>query len=167
MAEVTIDDLKNNFYANQVKDSALEAALAKSIAEVKIRIGLSAYSDMTADNPSDAVAAVFVGEAVENFTMARLARNLNFRFRPSGLVAQEQDAGSPSTNASSQVLNKYLTPQDQMALSKQFRDEAEQNLDLAGFATKTSYTMTNVSDIEVDTSIPRQTSSEAFDVAAD
>jgi|SRR6185369_15643155 len=162
MAEVVTADLQARFYLSDVKTTAIDAALAKSIAEVKSRIGTAAYTDMTGATPSDAVKAVFVTEAVENFTMARLARNLNLRFRSSGLTIQEQDSASPINN--NNIINKYLDPTQQLSLSNQFRDQALENLALAGFNTSVDlYLPVNVSDVTLDTSIPRQTSSEAFD----
>lgn len=161
MAEPTRANLQSHFPITEITNDQIDYALTKAIAEVKARVGTSAYSDAIAESPTDTTAAAFITEAVELFAIARLMRNTGLRFRRNGFVVKETDASSPAMTAGSQIQNEYLTPKEQREHAENFRTQAFETLELAGIDNgKTLYEFAFVGNTETVASIRKQTSSE-------
>lgn len=161
MAAVATADLISHFPISEIPTAQVDYALLKATAEVSARVGVTAYAAAIAATPTDATASAFILEAVELFSIARLLRNTGLRLRKNGFVIKETDAGSPAMGGGSNITNEYLNPKDQKLLAEQFRNEALENLTLAGVESKQPlYKFVSCSDVEASDSIRRQTSSE-------
>lgn len=161
MAEITRADIQAHFPVSELSDGQIDFALAKAIAEIKSRVGATAYADAIASSPADATAAALINEAAELFTVARLMRNTGLRFRANGLVIKETDAGSPALGSSSQITNQYLTPAQQIELAESYRQQGLDALSLVAVDSgATLYTLASAANTATADSVRRQTSSE-------
>lgn len=148
MAEVTVSDLRSNWsITSQISDTRLTLCLTDAVDEVKTKIGVEAYREVflgdtatiedseyldTNVTTTDEIAlrTSRVTKGVHYYAIADLVLNTMLNFRATGLLKQEQDAGSPAMNSSSQVINEYLSPKEAKEYSEWLRTKGDRALGL-------------------------------------
>ena len=143
MPALSANDLTTRFdVATQIDVTRVQACVDTANRWARRKIGIEAFNQIFAGDTStvtdseyldenttttdeDALRLGEVTDAVMFFAMAEVVANCNLRIRPSGQVKEEQDAGSPAMTASTQIINKYLSPAEVKEWITELRGNAD------------------------------------------